>query len=100
MVRVSPFHSPVEKPMNVCGAYSGGCGRPSIQIVRHCWYVPMYISIAMSSCVSGLLLLPDPELVRAEEHVRQRVGRALVLEDRVARDVPAVAEQPRGVVDR
>ena len=34
MVRVSPFHSPVENPMNVCGAYSGGCGRPSIQIVR------------------------------------------------------------------
>ena len=50
--------------------------------------------------MSGLLVLPDAELVRPEEHVRQRVGRALVLEHRVTRDVPAVAEHPRGVVER
>ena len=33
-VSTSPSHLPVEKPCQVCGAYSGGCGRPSIQIVR------------------------------------------------------------------
>ena len=56
--------------------------------------------MATSSCVSGLRLLPDAELVRAEEHVGQRVGRALMLEHRVPRHVPAVAEHARGVVER
>src|SRR6266853_5837855 len=40
-VRMSPSHLPVEKPCHVCGAHSGGCGRPSIQIVRSCSYVLM-----------------------------------------------------------
>ena len=31
---MSPSHLPVEKPCAVCSAYSGGCGRSSIQIVR------------------------------------------------------------------
>ena len=31
-----PCHSPVENPIQVCGASSGGCGRPSSQIVRSC----------------------------------------------------------------
>src|SRR5262249_46378353 len=38
-VRMSPSHLPVEKPIHVWGAHSGGCGRPSIQIVRSCSYV-------------------------------------------------------------
>jgi hypothetical protein len=47
-----------------------------------------------------VVLLPDPELVGAEEHVRQRVGGALVLEHRVARHVPAVAKEARRFVQR
>ena len=47
-----------------------------------------------------VVLLPDPELVGTEEHVRQRVRRALVLEHRMTRHVPAVAEQPCRFVDR
>ena len=35
-VSMLPFHSPVEKPIQVCGALAEGCGRPSIQIVRSC----------------------------------------------------------------
>jgi len=31
-----PFHLPVENPIQVCAAYGGGCGRPSIQMVRVC----------------------------------------------------------------
>jgi len=31
---MSPTHSPVENPFQSCGADSGGCGRPSIQISR------------------------------------------------------------------
>jgi len=31
---VFPCHCPVENPAKVCGASSGGCGRPSIQTVR------------------------------------------------------------------
>ena len=31
---VRPIHSPVEKPVHVCGAYFGGCGRPSMKIGR------------------------------------------------------------------
>ena len=27
---MSPSHSPVENPCHVCGAYSEGCGRPSM----------------------------------------------------------------------
>jgi len=35
-VSMSPSHVPVENPCQVCGAHSGGCARPSIQIVRSC----------------------------------------------------------------
>ena len=35
-VSMLPFHTPVEKPIQVCGALGDGCGRPSIQIVRFC----------------------------------------------------------------
>src|SRR5438045_8578483 len=52
-VRMSPSHFPVENPCHVCGAHSGGCGRPSIEIVRSCSYVLMYILIAESVCVCG-----------------------------------------------
>ena len=31
---VSPSQCPVEKPLNVCSASSGGGGRPSIQTTR------------------------------------------------------------------
>ena len=31
---VLPIHSPVEKPVQLCGAYAGGCGRPSMKIGR------------------------------------------------------------------
>src|SRR5438067_143215 len=36
-----PSHFPVENPDQVWGAYSEGCGRPSIQIVRGLPYVPL-----------------------------------------------------------
>ena len=44
--------------------------------------------------------LPDPELVRPEEHVRQGVRCADVLQHRVPRHVPAVAEHTGGLVER
>ncbi len=31
---VLPIHSPVEKPVQLCGAYAGGCGRPSMNTGR------------------------------------------------------------------
>ena len=36
IVNMFPSHTPVEKPIHVCGAFAEGCGRPSIQIVRSC----------------------------------------------------------------
>jgi hypothetical protein len=33
---LSPCQRPVENPIQVCGAYDGGCGRPSMKIVRVC----------------------------------------------------------------
>ena len=32
--RVWPSHSPLEKPLQLCGAYAGGRGRPSMKIGR------------------------------------------------------------------
>ena len=52
---LSPTHSPVEKPIQVCGAFPEGCARPSIQIVCDCSYVPMYWRIAISSWDVGSL---------------------------------------------
>jgi hypothetical protein len=31
---VLPTHCPVEKPVHVCGAHAGGCGRPSMKMGR------------------------------------------------------------------
>src|SRR6476646_64047 len=49
-VRMSPSHLPVEKPCHVCGAHSGGCGRPSIQIVRSCACHSLCCPYATTSC--------------------------------------------------
>ncbi len=47
-----------------------------------------------------VVFLPDPELVRAEKHVGERVWRALMLENRMPRHVPAIAKQASGFVQR
>ena len=49
----SPSHSPVENPLQVWTAFSGGCGRPSIQIVARCPIISMWLSYAISVCVAG-----------------------------------------------
>src|SRR5262245_14911639 len=36
IVSMLPSQTPVENPIQVCGALGEGCGRPSIQIVRFC----------------------------------------------------------------
>ena len=52
MVNMSPSILPVEKPCQVCAAYSGGCGRPSIQMVRSGACQEMCVWYAMRRCDS------------------------------------------------
>src|SRR6188474_3897082 len=47
-----------------------------------------------------VVFLPDAELIRTEKHIGERVGRALMLEHRVPRHVPAVGEEARRLVQR
>jgi hypothetical protein len=48
----------------------------------------------------AVMFLPDPKLIGAEKHIRQRVGRTLVLEHRMARSIPAIAKQSCSFIDR
>ena len=48
-----PTNWPVEKPLNVCGAQAGGCGRPSIQMIRCPSVVCAQTWIASRRCVCG-----------------------------------------------
>ncbi len=48
----------------------------------------------------GVALLRNPELIRADEDIRKRVRRALVLEHRVPVGAPAVREETAGLVER
>src|ERR1700730_1895345 len=50
-VSMSPSHLPVENPCHVCAAYSGGCGRPSIQIVRSGACHEIWVCHALTCCV-------------------------------------------------
>ena len=99
-VSMSPSHLPVEKPFQVCAAYSGGCGRPSIQIVRVCSNVLMYCLMAIKILRLGIALLPDAKLERTAIDVRRDVHLALMLGQRQPRRIPAERPLARAVGDR
>ena len=94
-----PSHWPVENPCHVCAAYSGGCGRPSIQMSRRCSCHWMWVW----SLIDGLRLVVDvggdAKVADAAEAVGRRMRLALMLREREQRGVPAVGPHPHRVVD-
>ena len=61
MVNMLPSILPVEKPCQVCAAYSGGCGRPSIQMVRSGACQEICVCHAIGLLRGRVHFLPDAE---------------------------------------
>ena len=98
--RSSPCHSPVENPIHVWGMYSAGCG-PAVHPDRAPLLVGAQVHLGRHDFLRiGIALVPYAKLQRPTEDMRDVVDLALMLGHRAARDVPAVGEEARGLVDR